>query len=624
MSRYGLVLFVFATPLATPAAALSRPKHPPASICADRKDCQKACARDDSNACFSLGEKLLARESALEASDPAAASGVFLSACEKGHGRACLELGRLRAYGLGGPIDTEAAAAATREACDRGFEPACAAVAENAFFAFGQRRDTGLAHALAKRADVATRKACAEGDGLVCALLADLADAGLIGGGPAAVHAFRDQTRRLLEPRCERDDGVACLWLSGAEPAASPKATAALRRGCELGVSRACSGAGWALMSGRGIAQDTNQAITHWKAGCEGNDVWACDVLCSRYSAGEGVPKDEPAARAYCEHVIPQLTRACDLGSGVGCVVLARHYRRGLTVRANQDRAAALFAASIEPLRSACQGHEALACSYLAFLYEQGLGVPKDLAARLGAERTECDSGDGASCFTYAERLRSGDLVERSRERAKFYDNEACELGHRAGCAAAAASPTIAQRSPTPPVSCPFGQTAEEGSPNHCCFSRQVWSDKEQRCVGDPSCPDGMTPRDGTCRGEPAPQLATQDDDPPANQAPSTPAPANRSAPTEAVAATIQPAHLEQPATDCSSCANACASLTARCQTSMSACYESAACLCRCQRDHNGCGLSTSSLDQCIAENTAQSTRLTQLQSQSERSERVK
>jgi TPR repeat protein len=611
MSRYWLVLLV----LAMPAAALSRPKHTPpsasSSSCADRKECQKACARDDANACFMLGEKLLVREGALEAPDPGAASGVFLSACEKGHARACLELGRLRAYGLGGPIDTEAAAAATREACDRGLEPACAAVAENALFAFGQRRDAGLAHALAKRSDAATRKACAEGDGLACALLADLADAGLIAGGPAAVHAFRDQTRRLLEPRCERDDGVACLWLSGAEPAGSPKAAAALRRGCDLGVSRACSGTGWAFLSGRGVTQDTAQAIAHWKTGCEGNDVWACDVLCSRYTAGDGVPKDEAAARAYCDRAIPQLTRTCDLGSGVGCVVLARHYKRGLTVRANQERATALFTASIEPLRSACQGHEALACSYLAFLYEQGLGVPKDLAARLQVERTECDSGDGASCFAYAERLRSGDLVERSRERAKFYDNEACELGNRAGCAAAAASPTIAQRNPTPPVSCPFGQTAEEGSPDHCCFSRQVWSDREQRCLGDPSCPEGMTPQNGTCRGEPAPQQATAEDDPQPTQAPTRPAP-----PAE----TIPAAHVEQPPPDCSSCPTTCASLTARCQTNMGACYESAACLCRCQREHNGCGMSLPALDQCIAENTAQSSRL----SQSERSERVK
>jgi hypothetical protein len=594
MSRFGLVVFL----LTIPVAARSHPKRVAAPSCQDRKDCEKACARDDAGACLALGERLLVKESALEAADPGAAGGFLLAACEKGRPDACLDLARLRAYGLGGPIDAEASAAAARAACDGGLDLGCGVVAENNFSAFGQRRDTGLAHLLARRSEAAAKKACAAGDGLACALLGELTDGGLLTGGAPAVHALRDQARRLLEPRCERDDAVACLWLGDVEPQASARATAALRRSCELGASSACSAVGWAYFSGRGVAQDGAQAVAYWKKGCEANDARACDVLCSRLSYGDGVSRDAAAAGPYCERALPELRRDCDLGSGIDCAVLARRYQKGLAVRADPDRAAALFTASVEPLRSACDGHQVLACSYLGYLYDKGLGVPKDLAARLQIERNQCDSGDGPSCFAYAERLRSGDQVERSRERAKFYDNQACEFGHAPGCAAAAASLTVAQKRPSPPLGCMPGQTAEEGSPNHCCYARQVWSDKDQHCVGDPACPEGMSAHDGTCR-----------EDPEAEE----PEPAPKPAP--------KPEHASvEPAPDCSTCASNCATLTARCQTSMGACYEAAACLCRCERDHGGCGLTIPALDQCIADNGAQATRIAGA-SQSERSE---
>jgi TPR repeat protein len=628
MSRFGIVLFALTMPALMPAAALSRPKRvasPAPTTCKDRKECEKACARDDASACFALGERLLVKESALEAADPGAAGGFFLAACEHGHAEACLELARLRAYGLGGPIDAEASAAATREACNRGLEPACGVVAENSFFAFGQRRDSGLAHLLARRSEAASKKACAGGDGLLCALLADLSDAGLVAGGPAAVRAFREEARHLLEPRCERDDAIACLWLGGTEPPGSTRSTAALRRSCELGVARACSAVGWALFSGHGVAQDGAQAMAHWKTGCEASDPRACDVLCSRLTYGDGVEKDEAAARPYCERAIPELRRGCDLGSGVECAVLARHYQKGLAVRADLDRATALFTASVDPLRSACEGHDALACSYLAYLYDKGLGVPKDLAARLQIERNQCDSGDGASCFAYAERLRSGDQVERSRERAKFYDNQACAFGHRPGCAAAAASQTIAQKTPSPPLGCMPGQTAEEGSPNHCCYARQVWSDKDQRCVGEPACPEGMSARDGTCRQDPEADDAEPEPKPAPKAAPARQEQPSQPPAAEKAIAAPEVARVEEapaPKPDCSSCAGTCANLTARCQTNMGACYEAAACLCRCERDRGGCGLSISSLDQCIADNGAQVTRLS-AQSQTEHNDRA-
>jgi TPR repeat protein len=601
MSRFGLVLLV----LALPVTAASRPKRAP-STCTEREPCQKACAAGDQDACFALGQQLLVKGNGSAARDPLAASGVFVAACEKGHGGACLELSRLRTQGLGGPIDVEAAAAAAREACNRGLQPGCAIVALNALFAYGQRRDPGLAHTLAKQSEAATRKGCAAKDGLHCALLAELADAGLIAGGAAAAHAFYDQAHRLLEPRCAREDGIACLWLSKGE---SKAATTALRRACELGVARACSGLGARLLYGIGADRDTTQAIASWKAACAGNDPWACNALCARYWSAQSA-KDAAAARPFCDHAISLYTRSCDLGSGDGCATLARFYQDGVSVPVDRARATALTSAALEPLRAECAGHRSSSCAFLIGLFGHGTGVPKDLAAMLEAERLGCASGAASACLLYAERLRTGDLVELSNERAKFYDEQACDLGNSAGCNAAAASPTIAQKQPSPPTACPPDEKAEEDSPNHCCFARQVWSDKAHGCLGDPLCPEGMIVEKGTCRGDPEAKEAETEGD---------------VEPTAAkVAAPLRQARVDKPATpappapasDCSGCAAECAAATARCQTSMPACYEATACLCRCQRDRGGCGMPLASLDQCAADNAAQATHVVPNQSE--------
>jgi TPR repeat protein len=716
--------------------------------------------------------KLLESANTSEARDPAAASLVFVAACDKGHAGACLELGRLRGFGLGGPIDPESSATATREACDRGLDPACASMAVKTLFAWGQRRDTVLARILAQRSEAGTRRACADGDGFACIILGDLSDAGLIAGGPPAMKSFRDQGRRLLGPPCEHDDGIACSWLSSAEAPGSDRAKDAARRACDLGVAKGCSDLAYASLEG--ADPDPAQAFARWKTGCDANDPWACHALCTRSINGRGLPKNPTAARPFCERAVPLFTRTCDLGSGVGCAALAWYYQNGWSIPQDKARAAKLFAASAEPLRSMCESHSSAACWYLASNYANGLGVPKDFAARLGAERLQCESGDGSACFAYAERLRSGALVERSLERAKFYDNQACELGHAAGCAAASASQTIAQKQPSPTATCPTGQKAEEGSPNHCCFLRQVWSDKDGRCLGDPACPEGMVAKDGTCLGEREVRQAelvarvdeanrilakpgkTIDDlracgrraqipaelairanpqDPRGYVALGTalefqydydaairayerganaveqagnldgggelrkkivaaresqklvaeseariaennrateaivrsggvtrnpdfcrvaklwddwcaangydmpsllPGEDRRVAPAprqprmgEVIAGAIEQARTGRPPAtasratsaastgftmtpgpDCSNCSTECASVTARCQTTMRACYEAAACVCRCQRSRGGCGMSIPALDQCVADNTAQADRL--------------
>lgn len=46
---------------------------------------------------------------------------------------------------------------------------------------------------------------------------------------------------------------------------------------------------------------------------------------------------------------------------------------------------------------------------------------------------------------------------------------------------------------------CDPGQAAGPETAGHCCWSGQVWSKLQNRCVGMPACPGGMSPQGDTC-----------------------------------------------------------------------------------------------------------------------------
>jgi TPR repeat protein len=423
-------------------------------------------------------------------------------ACEKDHqAAACLELGRMRGFGIGGRVDWEGGESATQMACDQGLAPACAAVAVDAFFGTGRPRDPQLARRLAQRTESAIRDGCAHEDGTSCMLASHLADMGLIDGGQTAARAFREQTRRLLKPRCESGDAFACLWISVGKSQSSPAAKEALQRGCELGSAVACGALGGSFLFGLGVPQDPAKAITYLKTGCDAGDRWGCHALCEQLTSGRSVPKDEAAARPACEQAFSLFTRSCAHGYGEDCHKLASYYKDGVGVAVDEDKARELEVTAVEPLRAACEAHNALSCWSLAGMYARGVGVPQDLAVALELERTG-DSSSAISCLLYAYRLRSGRRVERSTARAKAYLQRACDMEHPAACVELIGMLAPAENDPRPPVSCPSGKNAAVDSPHHCCFPRQVWSDEDGRCVGEPACPAGLRVEDETCLDE--------------------------------------------------------------------------------------------------------------------------
>ncbi len=47
--------------------------------------------------------------------------------------------------------------------------------------------------------------------------------------------------------------------------------------------------------------------------------------------------------------------------------------------------------------------------------------------------------------------------------------------------------------------SCPSGQAASNATYGHCCWPGQIWSNSRSRCVGDPTCPSGMSASGDDC-----------------------------------------------------------------------------------------------------------------------------
>jgi TPR repeat protein len=488
-------------------AVLARFARAATPQCKSRAACRKACTAGNLDACFVLGRRLLVHggkeDGKDEARDPAAARESFSSACEKGNAASCIELEHMLSGGLGGPIDLDAAATVTQKACDLGLEPACAISATDAFFGSGRRRDTALGRQLARRYEAAARKGCESGEGKLCMLVGQLVDAGLVAGGREASRALYQQGRKLIKPACDRDDAEACLWLTQGEPATTAIAVEGTRRACELGVAGACGSWGGAFFFGLGVDKDPARAVPYWKMACDAGERFACRILCSELSLRKTLASDPPTARTSCDRAFALYTRACEHGGGAECDSLAGLYEDGLGVPVDQARARALLAAAFQPLREECEAHRATSCIKLGSLYRRGIGTPKSVAGQLWAERMTCESGFGLVCLSYAERLRTGELVERSEEGAKYYYQRACERDNMTGCGAVISMKNVTARTlPDRPVSCPPGQTAEEDSPNHCCFARQVWSDQDGRCVGEPECPAGLRRDAETCRGD--------------------------------------------------------------------------------------------------------------------------
>jgi TPR repeat protein len=114
-------------------------------------------------------------------------------------------------------------------------------------------------------------------------------------------------------------------------------AARSFQRGCDQGHAAACNNLGLAYQSGRGVAEDFEQARTAFQRACGEGFAEGCSNEGVLHEQGLGVAKNlGDAQRLYLQ--------ACRRGSALGCSNLGALYAEGRGVAANPGEAARFFA----------------------------------------------------------------------------------------------------------------------------------------------------------------------------------------------------------------------------------------------------------------------------------------
>jgi hypothetical protein len=129
------------------------------------------------------------------------------------------------------------------------------------------------------------------------------------------------------------------------------EAVPGLASACNAGIAEGCYYLGFILANGRGVSQDTPQAVAFYRKACDGGNAPACNNLGIMYKYGQGVsPNNAQAVELY--------RKACDGGNAPACSNLGRMYQDGKGVSPDNAQALELY-------RKACDGGAALGCTNL-------------------------------------------------------------------------------------------------------------------------------------------------------------------------------------------------------------------------------------------------------------------
>ena len=316
---------------------------------------QTACDRGDGGMCFELGVSYRTGRGA--GVDHTRATGLFLRACDGGFARGCNAVGIAYARGLGVPRDDARAAALYQRGCDNGDGSACVNLGRMHEGAVGTPKDDSRATALFVRG-------CDGGDDLGCS------DAGRMYQQGRGVAKDEARAVTLYQRACANGHAAGCagfggMYFRGAGVAKDEAHGVALfQQACDAGSPAACNNLGLAYFQGRGIAKDVKRAAEFYQLGCDKESPFACTNLGLMYLRGQDVPRDDVRAATL-------FRQACDKNHPGGCFNLGYVYATGRGVTKDESRAVVLY-------QRACDGAIGDACTRAASMYEQGLGVAAD------------------------------------------------------------------------------------------------------------------------------------------------------------------------------------------------------------------------------------------------------
>jgi uncharacterized protein len=181
---------------------------------------------------------------------------------------------------------------------------------------------------------------------------------------------------KVLRPRCQSDDPLACIvvgWaLSQVEPKGTPSKAGKNPRGaadvfsqaCDMGVSLGCVELGRLQLLGAGVPRDEASALDNFQRTCAHDGGRGCLSLAWMYQNGRAVERDLGKALEYAE-------KACQSNVPEGCAMAGLAYFRGEGVSKDYSQALQRFI-------SACESGFALGCTNAGRLYEGRDGTDED------------------------------------------------------------------------------------------------------------------------------------------------------------------------------------------------------------------------------------------------------
>lgn len=149
---------------------------------------------------------------------------------------------------------------------------------------------------------------------------------------------------------------------------------------CNAGNAASCGILGFLQHYGEGVAKDEAAARAHYKKACDGGAQFGC--------AGVGVFFAMEGSFAEATKLFKV---GCDAGNARACGNLGTAYGKGDGVEKDERRAMELF-------RKACGGGDASACANLGRAHEKGAGGAPDMAAAMRAYKQACDGGELDGC----------------------------------------------------------------------------------------------------------------------------------------------------------------------------------------------------------------------------------
>jgi TPR repeat protein/serine/threonine protein kinase len=384
-----------------------------------RASYQKGCDGGDQPACRRLA-------GFFERSEPARATALLGTACDKGDPGACTLLGVHCEEGRGIARDGARALSLYDKACQASDKLGCAYQAFMLHEGLGVPQDEARAADLARAAVPGLSLECDPGHPKECIALAAMLATGQAGGSPQTPDAGggKDEPRaaELTQKACDAGEPAGCanmgvMTLLGVGVPRDPeKAVATLQKACDDGEMPACTSLGLLKAGEPYVVRRGPRGVATLKLACHGVFQVGCSGWGAAYPPSPEIAPDPAAAVALS-------TRACDGGDLTACVNLGAFHQYAAGTPKSREKASELF-------KKACDGANGGGCGELGSMYQVGRGVPLDGKRAMELLTQACTYGEKDSCISVGELSATGVGAPRSPEAAAAVYRTYCEQHH--------------------------------------------------------------------------------------------------------------------------------------------------------------------------------------------------